>query len=122
MNGANQYTHTSINIHTHAHTCIDTHAHTHTHRDKFLIREVATEVKNDCIKVGSCVSHFNVSLINCVGRQESVHKAQFWKRKESQSRSNQGPSANQPSALSLGHTGSQQYMPGEYVDEPADEA
>ena len=44
MNGANQYTHTSINIHTHAHTCIDTHAHTHTHTDKFLIREVATEV------------------------------------------------------------------------------
>ena len=51
MNGANQYTHTSINTHTHTHTLalIHTHTyiHTHTHTQmQFLIREVATEVKN----------------------------------------------------------------------------
>ena len=38
--------------------------------------------------------------------QDSVHKPQFLKRKESRSGSNQGPSAYQPSALPLGHTGS----------------
>ena len=39
--------------------------------------------------------------------QDSVHKSQFLKRKESRSGSNRGPSAYQPSALPLGHTGSQ---------------
>ena len=38
--------------------------------------------------------------------QDSVHKPQFLKRKESRSGSNRGPSASQPSALPLGHTGS----------------
>ena len=38
--------------------------------------------------------------------QDSVHKPQFLKRKDSRSGSNQGPSAYQPSALPLGHTGS----------------
>ena len=60
-----------------------------------------------CTKVGSCVSHFNVSLIVWEKPQDSVHKPQFLKRKESQSGSNQGPSAYQPSALPLGHTSSQ---------------
>ena len=41
MNGAKQYTHTSINIHTRTHT----HASINTHTQiQFLIREVATEV------------------------------------------------------------------------------
>ncbi len=49
MNGANQYTHTCINIHihTHTHTSMNTYTHTHTHKHtqiQFLIREVATEV------------------------------------------------------------------------------
>ena len=53
MNGTNQYTHTSINIHTRTHTHISIHTHTHTlayththtHTQvQFLIREVATEV------------------------------------------------------------------------------
>ena len=47
MNGANQYTHTSINIHTHTHThiSINTHTHEQTHTQiQFLIRKVATEV------------------------------------------------------------------------------
>ena len=48
MNGANQYTHTSINIHN-IHTYAHTHAlaltHTHTYTQiQFLINEVATEV------------------------------------------------------------------------------
>ena len=58
------------------------------------------------IKVGSCVRHFNVSLIVWAKSQDSVHKPQFFKRKESRSGSKQGPSAYQPSALTLGHTGS----------------
>ena len=53
----------------------------------------------------SCVSHFNVSLIVWTKSKDSVHKPQFLKRKESRSGSNQGPSAYQPSALTLGHTG-----------------
>ena len=52
------------------------------------------------------MSHFNVSLIVWAKSQDSVHKPQFLKRKESRSGSNQGPSAYQPSALPLGHTGS----------------
>ena len=54
------------------------------------------------------VSHFNVPLIVWAKSQDSVHKPQFSeeKRKESRSGSNQGPSAYQPSALPLGHTGS----------------
>ena len=62
--------------------------------------------QNDCIKVGSCVSHFDVSLIVCAKSQDSVHKPQFSKRKEGRSGSNRSPSASQPSALPLGHTGS----------------
>ena len=56
--------------------------------------------------VGSCVSHFNASLIVWAKSQDSVHKPQFLKRTESRSGSNQGPFACQPSALPLGHTGS----------------
>ena len=60
-----------------------------------------------CIQVGSCVSHFNVSLTVRAKSQDSVHKPPFFlKRKESRSGSNRGPSAYQPSALPLGHTGS----------------
>ena len=53
------------------------------------------------------MSHFNVSLIVWTKSQDSVHKPQFLKRKESRSGSNLGPSAYQPSALPLGHTGPQ---------------
>ena len=64
--------------------------------------------QNDfCIKVGSCVSHFNVALIVWAKSQNSVHKPQFLKGKESLSGSNRGPSAYQPCALPLGHTASQ---------------
>ena len=38
--------------------------------------------QNDCIKVGSCVSHFNVSLIVWARSQDSVRKPQFLKRRE----------------------------------------
>ena len=38
--------------------------------------------------------------------QDTVHKSQFLKRKESRRGSNRGPSTYQPSALPLGHTGS----------------
>ena len=41
-----------------------------------------------------------------VKSQDSVHKPQFLKRKESRSGSNRGSSAYQPNALPLGHTGS----------------
>ena len=51
------------------------------------------------IKVGSCVRHFNVSLIVWAKSQDSVRKPQFWKSKESRSGPNRGPSAYQPSAL-----------------------
>ena len=50
--------------------------------------------------------HFNVSWIVWAKSQDSVHKPQFLKRKESRSGSNRGPSAHQLSALPLGHTGS----------------
>ena len=64
--------------------------------------------QNDsAFRLGSCVSHFNVSLIVWAKSQDSVRKPQFLKRKESRSGSNQGPSAYQPSALPLGRTGSQ---------------
>ena len=62
--------------------------------------------QNDCIKAGSCMSHFNVSLIVWAKSQDGVPKAQFLKRKESRSGSKRGPSVYQPSALSPGHTGS----------------
>ena len=52
------------------------------------------------------MSHFNVSSIMLAKSQDSVLKPQFLKRKESRSGSNRGPSAYQPSALPLGHTGS----------------
>ena len=58
------------------------------------------------MKVGGCVSHFNASLIVWAQSQDSVHKPEYLKRKESRSGSNRGPSAYQPSALPLGHTGS----------------
>ena len=45
------------------------------------------------------MSHFNVSLIVSAKSQDSVHKPQFLKRKESRSGLNRGPSAYQPSAL-----------------------
>ena len=50
------------------------------------------------------MSHFHVLLIVWAKSQDSVHKPQFMKRKESRSGSNRGPSAYQPSALPLGHT------------------
>ena len=50
------------------------------------------------------MSHCNVSLIVWAKSQDSVHKPQFSKTKESRSGSNQGPSAYQPSALPLGQT------------------
>ena len=49
--------------------------------------------QNDCIKVGSCVSHFNLSLIVWAKSQDSEEKGEP-KRIE------------QPCALPLGHTGS----------------
>ena len=59
---------------------------------------------------GSCVCPFNVSLIMWAKSQDSVHKPQFLKKKESRSGLYQGPSAYQPSAIPLGHTGSQYSM------------
>ena len=39
--------------------------------------------QNNCIKAGSCVSHFNVSFIagGGGGSQDSVHKPQFFEEK-----------------------------------------
>ena len=54
-----------------------------------------------CIKLGSCVSHFDVSLIVWAKSQDSVHKPQFLKTEESWSGSNRGPSVYQPSTLLL---------------------
>ena len=53
------------------------------------------------------MSHFNVSLIVWAKSQDSVHKPQFLKTKETRSGSNRVPSAYQPSTLPPGHTGSQ---------------
>ena len=50
--------------------------------------------------------HVIFSLIVWAKSQDSVHKPQFVKRKESRSGSNRDPSAYQPSALLLGHTAS----------------
>ena len=58
-------------------------------------------------KAGSCVRHFKVSLIVWAKSQDNTHKPQFFKRVESRGGSNRGPSAYQPSALPLDHTGSQ---------------
>ena len=38
--------------------------------------------QNDCIKEGSCVSHFNASLLVWAKTQEGVHKPQFLKGRE----------------------------------------
>ena len=55
-------------------------------------------LQNDsCIKMGSDVSHFNVS----VGSDGQSHKT------VSEAVSNRGPSAYQPTALPLGQTSSQ---------------
>ena len=62
--------------------------------------------QNDCIKVGICESHFDISFIVWAKSKDSVHNHIFFKRKESRSGSNRGPSAYQPGALPLGHTGS----------------
>ena len=63
-------------------------------------------LNDSALRVGSCVSRFNISLIVWEKSQDSVHKSQLLKRKESRSGSNRGPSAYQPSALPLSHTGS----------------
>ena len=63
-----------------------------------------------CIKAGSCVRQFNISLTVWAKSEDIVHKPQCLKRKESWSRSNRGPSAYQPSALPLGHTGSRKIL------------
>ena len=39
--------------------------------------------QNDCIKGGSYMNHFNVSSIVWAKSQDTVHKPQVWKRKES---------------------------------------
>ena len=57
-------------------------------------------------KASSCVRPYIVSTIVWAKSKDSVHKPPFLKRKESRSGSNRGPSAYQPSALPLGHTGS----------------
>ena len=63
--------------------------------------------QNDsAFKAGSCVKHFNVSLIVWAKSQDSVQKPQVLKSKESRNGSNRGPSACHHSALPLGHTGS----------------
>ena len=54
---------------------------------------------------GSCVGNFTASLLVWAESQDSVRTQQFLKRKESRSGSNGDPSAYQPSALWLGHTG-----------------
>ena len=51
------------------------------------------------------MSHFHGLLIVRTRSPDSVHKPQFLKREESRSGSSRGPSAYQPSALPLGHTG-----------------
>ena len=56
---------------------------------------------------GRSVRHFNVSLILWAKSRCSVHKPHILKRKESRCGSNGDPSAHQPCALPLGHTGSQ---------------
>ena len=61
-----------------------------------------------CIKAGSCVRHFDDTLIVWAKSRDSVDNPQSFKRKESRSGSNRGPSAYQHSALPLGHTGSRQ--------------
>ena len=63
-----------------------------------------------CIKVGSCVRYFNVSVIWLAKSQDSVHKPQFLKRKESLSGFHWDPSAYQHSALPLGHTSLQDIL------------
>ena len=67
--------------------------------------------QNDSALRWAAVSHFNVSLIVWAKSQDSVHKPQFLKRKESGNGSNRCPSAYQSRALPLGHTGSQVRVP-----------
>ena len=50
------------------------------------------------LRQGSCVSHFNVSVIVWAKSHDIVHKPHFLKRKESRRESNRSPS------LPLGHT------------------
>ena len=65
--------------------------------------------QNDfCFKVGSDESHFNVS----VGSDGQSHKTvstnhSLFEERRAEAGSNRGPSAYQPNALPLGHSGSQ---------------
>ena len=61
------------------------------------------------------MSHFNVSLTVWAKSRDSVHKPPVLKRKDSRSGLNQGPSAYQPSALPLGHTGSHHLINGRFI-------
>ena len=64
-----------------------------------------------CVKVGSCVSHFNVSSTVCGQGHKTVSiNHNFFQRKESRCGSNRGPTAYQPSALPLDQTGWQRSL------------
>ena len=63
--------------------------------------------QNDpCIKMGSDVSHFNVSLIVRAKVTRQCSQTATFEEKGERMDSNRGPSAYQPNALPLGQTGS----------------
>ena len=57
--------------------------------------------------MGSDEIHFNISVGSDGQSHKTVHKPQpFWRERRAEAVSNRGPSAYQPNALPLGHTGS----------------
>ena len=72
--------------------------------------------QNDsCIKMGSDVSHFNVS-VGSGGRSQrpvSTDRNLFRRERRAEAVPNRGPSAYHPNALPLGQTGSQTEVGGE---------
>ena len=73
----------------------------------YTYRYTVTTRNDSCIKMGNDESHFNVS----VGSEGQSHKIvstghNFRRERRAEAVSNRGPSAYQPTALTLGQTGS----------------
>ena len=62
---------------------------------------------DSCIQMGSDESHFNASLTSCEGQSHKTVSTDhnFSRERRAEAESNRGPSAYQPNAVPLGHTG-----------------
>ena len=78
--------------------------------DYIPIATLSRHHQNDsCIKMGSDESHFNVSLIVWDSHKTVSTNHNFWREMRAEAVSNRGSSAYQPTALTLGQTGSHNF-------------